>query len=111
MTESELARLRSWVGDSPADSELEELVEQLGTLRAAAEAVIRGRLNALLSSPVNWQADGDYSQDDSNRIKALQAQLADLRRQRPDLSGEIPPTVTTGGAGRVVQLVREGNRR
>lgn len=112
MDETDLIRIRAWIGQAepPTDAELGVLLDNLGTPKAVVEAVLTGRLSDVLAAVAKWDIDGDYSQDETARISGLQKLIAKLDRKKPDLSGDEPLPVADGGSGRVLKLVRPGNR-
>ena len=73
----EITWLRSKVGDDPDDATLEALFTQLGSLADVAHQVLSQRLANLLAGPAKMAIPGEYEQDTSANIKALQAALND----------------------------------
>jgi len=76
LTDNDLAWVRSKVGTSaPTTAELNETFDRLGTKEAVVREVLDTRLANLTASPAQFSVSGEYSQDVSANIKALQDQL------------------------------------
>lgn len=81
MTTDELAELRSLVGTTspPTDSDLDGIYDRVGSVRAVALAVLRGRLADMRARPAEFRAEGDFSEKyTSDQLKGLEADVATL---------------------------------
>ena len=98
-----LAEIRSHVGSTPDDTDLEARYTRHGTVAATALEVIRGRLADILARPEQLRVEGDYSESWAANIKALQAKEQEL----------VGLVVADGGAGgvQVARLTRVGRSR
>lgn len=96
ITAVQLAEIREFIGTSepPSDATLEEYFDELGTVTAVARRVVRQRLAALRAKAAKFTADGDYSEDWSENIRALER-----------LEGRL------GGGVAVGVFVRDGRQR
>lgn len=96
-TTADLEAIRSWVGDTPSDSSIQSTWVAAGeTVEATALSILRRRRANLVADPLKFGADGDWSQDATANLKALDADIATLDSlvSTVDLSGGLP-TVTT----------------
>lgn len=102
MTGDELAAIRSHIGtrQPPRDVDLAAAFARLGTVEAVALEVVRGRLADMRARPAKFQADGDFAED-------FTANLAALERQEASLA----TAVATGGAAGAPGFVTVGHIR
>lgn len=71
--------VREWVGSLPEDGDIEDaLVRHDDDAKRAALAILRVRRADLVASAAKWAVDGDYSQDATANIKALDAVIGRL---------------------------------
>ena len=94
--------IREWVGSAPDDNTVESTYQRTGTVELAALRILRQRRADLISSPAEWDLDGDYGQKTTANLAALDAQIAALEA----ITG-------AAGAGTMVtsQLVRPDRTR
>lgn len=103
LTEGQLVTLRRQVGSSPTDGELQLIFDRVGSLTETAREVLEIRLANLRAEPTSFTVPGEYSQDTSGQIKALDAQLAklgDLDNTDPVDDAAAEPTVRVVRAAR-----------
>jgi len=106
LTDVELAYLRSEIGSTVDEADLDLRYERLGTAVAVAHEVVRERLATLLSGPSSFSLPGVYSESTNDgTIRALQAQTD---RLQTTLDAVHAPAVDVqqGGAGRIVRTDR-----
>ena len=80
MPPSEMDIAREWVGSSPCDPDLIEAITTHGTGRRAALAILRARRADLATHPAKWGVAGDYSEDASANLAALDDLIRRLER-------------------------------
>lgn len=81
MTELERELIRTWIGASPEDAELDVMyVTWDEDAEAVVRAVLRRRLADLINQPASLTVPGDIAINTAANIKALQEQLALLDR-------------------------------
>lgn len=97
----DLAAIREHVGSTPSDEDLGTQWDRLGTVEAVALSVLRARLADMLASPASLRVDGDYAEDHSANIRALEKQIARLELAVPGSPGEV----------KVAHLTRSGRSR
>jgi hypothetical protein len=90
-----LAEIRSWVGQTPSDSDLAERWHRNGEdVLATAREVLRERLADRLAStsPAKGSIEGDVSWDDTESLKALERNLSRLGTviDPPPAEGALP---------------------
>lgn len=75
-----LARIREHVGSRPDDTAVETAfgLAGNGTIEAAALSILRARRADLLLNPTAFAVQGDYSENRTENLKALNARIADL---------------------------------
>lgn len=97
----ELAQVRDEIGvaEPPSDSDLDDIHDRVGGTVGVVRAVWAQRLAALLALPASFNVSGEYSQNTSANIEAIQKRLAQLS-SLPDDSNDIPPQ----GADPMVQV-------
>lgn len=103
LSAEQTVELRSHIGtaDPPAQADLDARYERLGSIAAVAVEVLRERLANFLAQPAEFDVDGDYSQDVSANIKALQAKLGELT---PLIPSAAPAALSTGRLVRANRL-------
>jgi len=74
------ALIRSYVGaGEPSDSDLGDILKRHGgEPYAAALEVVRTRRASLLATPAQWSANGDYSENWTATIRALEGTIREL---------------------------------
>ncbi len=90
---SDIEAVRDWVGSKPDDPAVNAI---LARFDGQSHTVERAALSILLrreadGGPAKWSVDGDYSQDASANLKALQARIARLRAITGDYVSGLPP--------------------
>ena len=109
ITAAQLAEIREWIGTSepPTDATLEEHFDNLGTTAAVARRVVRQRLADLRAKAAKFSADGDYAEDFSENIKALERLESRLD------AAVVTAVAATDGTGTLTvgHIVREGRCR
>ncbi len=73
-----LAAIREWVGSTPDDAAVETVYLRTGTVEAAALSILRTRRADLVTGPVSWAVEGDYREDRSKNLDALDRLIARL---------------------------------
>lgn len=106
ITDDELAAIRDHVGAVPSDADIAAYWERLGTVEDVALVIIRRRLADLRARAAKFSAEGDYSEDFSENIKALE-------RQEKTLSAAAAAAAAGVAVGdvQVGRIVRAGRRR
>lgn len=109
ITAAQLAEIREYIGTSepPSDATLEEYFDDLGSVTAVARRIVRQRLADLRAKAAKFTAEGDYSEDWTESIKALE-------RLEKSLGSAVATTTTAStGSGTLTagQLIREGRCR
>lgn len=109
----DLAQLRTYVAwDPPTDATLEEAWEALDaegidpTWQRIARDQVRAKLSELLGKPASWSAGGDYAENWSANVQALQRSLADLEEQLAVLESDDAGAVNGVGVGRAQRADR-----
>ncbi len=80
MTDDELELVRTWVGDTPSDAELQEIYARVEDLATVVRQVLRKRLANLLAQPASLSVPGEVSINNAANIAALQNSLDLLSR-------------------------------
>lgn len=83
LTVDEIAYLKSRLGSGIDLVDLAERVLRLPSLDAVVVEVLDQRVADLLAKPASFSVSGEYSQDQSSNIKALQAQADYVRIRIP----------------------------
>ena len=101
ITAAQLAEIREWIGAAtpPSDATLTEYFDELGTTAAVARRVVRQRLADLRAKAAKFTADGDYTEDWAENIKALERlerQLAAAAAAAPTATAPATGSLTTG---------------
>jgi len=112
LTENQIAWLRSELGATPSDADLNTAYERLGSVRDVAIEEIRKRRNALLEAPATATLTGVGSVSYGENIKGYERLLASLTKLDDDPSDD-PASETDGDtarAGGVIQLTRTRRR-
>lgn len=105
LSRADLATIRSFVGSAPADDELVARYDRLGSPAAVALEVLRERLADVVANPLQWSADGDYSENRTGNIGPLQALIDAVAAVVAEETGE-----PVAGALAVSQLTRPDPR-
>lgn len=107
--------VRAWLlaqlGEATSVTDLETRYARLGTARAVALEVLRGRLAALLQQPVTVTVSGVVGVGFGENIKALERQIANLEAGVPAAPDDpaAPDTSTDSSLG-VIYLVERPRR-
>lgn len=103
LTADQLANIRDEISDStpPTDEEVEALWTRKGeSLTQTVLAVLTKRYAALANGgPLNFTVVGEYSEDRSNNLKALEAQIKRVRAEGVGGEGPVLGKVTVGRLG------------
>jgi hypothetical protein len=99
LTDEELAYIRSEVGATPDDDDLQERYERLGSVTDVIVEVLRGRRAAFVNAPASVNVPGEIAVNTSANITALDRQLDRL------LAGDEAPGDGVEPAGPVVNRV------
>lgn len=82
MSLSDIATVREWVGSTPSDSDLIATIGlHDGNPQRAALAILRVRRADLTAAAMQFAVAGDYSQDTTANLKALDALIGRLERE------------------------------
>jgi hypothetical protein len=76
LTEAQLATLRRRVGNAPDDAGLQAVYDRTESLTETVREILEIRLANLLADPASYSIAGEYSQDTSANIKAIESALA-----------------------------------
>lgn len=81
LTADQIAEVRAWIGAGtpPSDDDLATAYDRLGSTNAVALEVLQGRYADALSGPQKWSVEGDFSIDNTETVKALAKQVAELK--------------------------------
>lgn len=88
---TDIAAVRAWVGSTPDDDVILDALDDHASVYAAALHLLRVRRADMVATAARFAVSGDYSQDTTANIKALDAQIARLE----DLAGVDSSTVAT----------------
>lgn len=80
MPPSELQSAREWVGSTPCDSDVLEAIDTHGDPLRAALSILRMRRADLTAAAMKFAVAGDYSQDTTANLKALDDLIRRLER-------------------------------
>ena len=90
MSATDLDVAREWVGSEPCDGEVLDAIEiHLGPHRAAL-AILRARRADMVAAAARWAVSGDYSQDTTANIKALDDHIARLEAVCGEATSALP---------------------
>ena len=94
-TAADLATIRSWCGSdvgAPGDQfdtdDIDARLARLGTADQVALELLRARRADMVMSPAKISVDGDFSQDATESIRALDRQIATLEALVARAAGE-----------------------
>lgn len=109
VTAGQLAEIREYIGTSepPTDATLEEYFDELGSVTAVARRIVRQRLADMRAKAAKFTAEGDYTEEWSVNIAALE-------RLEKNLTGAVTAAaVASDSTGDLTTglLVREGRCR
>lgn len=104
------AWLLAQLGETTSTSDLETRYLRLGTARAVALEVLRGRLAALIQQPSTVNVSGVVGVGFTENIKALERQITALEGGDP-AAPDDPPPVTDSTATIGLLYLRERARR
>jgi hypothetical protein len=106
------AWLLAQLGDTTPVADLETRYTRLGTARAVALEVLRGRLAALIQQPATVNVSGVVAVGTAENIKALERQIAALEAGSPPAPDDPAGTGTDDGLGElgVFYLVERARR-
>jgi hypothetical protein len=94
------AWLLAQLGETTSLTDLDARYTRLGTARAVALEVLRGRLAALLQQPATVNVSTVVSVGTAENIKALERQIAALQAGTPPAPDD-PPTTGTDDTPRI----------
>lgn len=101
LDDADLAIVRSWCGSdvgAPGDQydtvDIEARLERLGTAEQVALELLRARRADMVMSPAKIDVDGDFSQDATESIKALDRQILALEAVVARAAGEGATTTS-----------------
>lgn len=99
LTSLELSDLRGWVGDEPTDAELDTLYDLHRSVEKVAYVVLSRRMASMAADPLRFTVDGDVTEDYTENIKILAAQIQ-----------KLAPMVDAGGTTPTGRLLRPSRR-
>lgn len=86
-TPDHLAVIRSWCGSTTGtsgdlhdSSDLDARMSRLGSPEAVSLEILRERRADMLSNPLSFQVQGDYSEDRAENLRALDVLIGQLER-------------------------------
>lgn len=82
LTAEQLATLRNEVGSNPDDATLQSIYDRTEGVYATAYEVVAQRLADMRANPAQFSVSGEYGQNVSANLTALNEQLRRLRRLR-----------------------------
>lgn len=97
LSAGDLAWVRSKVGSEPPDADLNARYDRLGSRADVAREVLSERKANMLVGPAKLDVDGEYSEDRTETIRALERALAD-----PELYDDVGDDTTTPGDVRII---------
>lgn len=111
LTPDQLSIVRAEIGDAvpPEDGDLDDLHEQYGGLVGIVRHIWKHRLADLLADPASFTVPGEYGQNTTENIKAIQKRLFELASYADD--GDLLPPGGVAVVTRFFQLVRQGQDR
>lgn len=105
----QLAQIREWVGPDDGtitDDYLAALFANLGSVADVAYAVLSARRVAMLAEPLVESVNGDYSVDNRENLKAIDADLDRLRAALETAAAD-QSNVGTTTFGKLVRVDRD----
>jgi len=96
---SDLSIAREWVGSEPCDNDVRAAIAVHDSAERAALAILRARRADMVAAAARWAVAGDYSQDTTANIKALDAQVARLERLCGEDDDALPVVNSVGITG------------
>lgn len=75
LSTAQRAYVRSEVGDTPPDGDLDARYDRLGSPQQVVMEVLRERLTAMMAGPAQFDLPGQYSQNMAENIRALERKL------------------------------------
>ncbi len=102
----DLAAIRSHIGETapPSDGDLGPMWDRLGSVETVALAVLRARHADMLAQPSALGVSGDYDENWSENLTALERKIAHLE-------AAVAVAAGTGGVVTVAHLTRSGRSR
>ena len=97
-----VSEIRSHIGITvpPSDAALTAAYARLGSVEAVAAEILRQRRAELLANPLKFSLDGDYSEDRTENVKALERLIDSLD------AAVVTPTEAASTSVSVVTMVR-----
>lgn len=109
LTRAQVFQVRAWVGDTPDQQEIQERFDDLGgTIHEVARQILQERLGSLSDGPAKFNAQGDYSADNTANIAILESKIADLSII---IEGVPVPGLDTTVCADAPSLVRDDRER
>lgn len=114
LTDTQLADVRAWIGDSepPTDFDLDDIYDRLAvpTVAGVAHQVLTKRLAEYLAEPASYTIEGVYQESSQANITGLLSLLNDLLLEKTTQEEEVDP-LASGKILRVRRIVRNGRAR
>lgn len=112
LTAAQKSWLRSEVGATPTDGDLQARFDRLGNLRDVAIEVLRERRANLLDKPLSVSVSGVASVNYGENVKALERRIAALLKLDDDPSDDSPTGdgADVGDEFEQIQLTRSRRR-
>lgn len=96
---SDLSTVREWVGSEPCDADARAAIAAHDSAERAALAILRARRADMVAAAARWAVSGDYSQDTTANIKALDGSIARLERICGEDDDALPVVNSVGITG------------
>lgn len=97
LSTSEMLVVRSWVGTTPTDVQLNERFDRLGTVEDTVEETLRAQLSELLGQPASLSLPSGLSVNYGENIRSIKEKLSDIKK-------------VIGGSGGITRLYRPDYR-
>lgn len=93
LEDNDFTIIRSWVGETPTDDDLEERFDRLGQVNMVIEETLRYQLAKLTEQPASMTLNDGTSVSYSDNINALRETLRRFFAQGGIRENELPNTV------------------
>lgn len=79
LTDDQLVYLHDHLGADADETDAQDRYDRLGDLDAVIVEMLKRRISDLSNTPAQFSVSGEYSQNTSENLKALQTKLADFK--------------------------------
>lgn len=84
LTEDQVVRVRRFVGDEPADADLDPIWQRHGSIKGVVLEILEIRKANLLASPLSFTITGEYAQNARFNVEYIKQLISDIREGRVD---------------------------